>query len=135
MDLAEEVRTVEQSVNDIVRAKLDAFCKRLSHDGHVVKYELNDADGVNAVFIGKSAGRTASIEMTPTTEFYFLKLDDIYDRVSTAYDLDSKLEEVEDMMEDAEAFLSGNYREDVYEQGGARSIGGLIFTHRMAHRS
>jgi hypothetical protein len=58
------------------------------------------------------------VEMTDTSEVFFLTLDEVYQRHSTSYEPASKLEALDDLLEDAESYLAGQYFEDVYERDG-----------------
>ncbi|MFL6145143.1 MAG: hypothetical protein ACJ72N_25170 [Labedaea sp.] len=102
-----------------VQERLAEFGRQQGDKNSALEYEVTTDGGVKlTVRRGAGIEPVVVVEMTGTSEVFFLILDEVYQRHSTAYEPTSKLEAVDDLLEDAESYLAGRYFEDVYERDG-----------------
>jgi hypothetical protein len=109
----------------MVRDQFEETGRLLVSDQSAASYDVTESDGVSLTLVRKSDGAVARVEMTGTTEVYFLDLGGIYRVSATAYDPEEKQENLATFLVCATLFMRGNYVEVIRERKGrisSRSI-------------
>ncbi|TDD57595.1 hypothetical protein E1263_22815 [Kribbella antibiotica] len=107
-----EVGDLPKAVTD----KLTAYADRLPQPTSITR----ESDGDLRLTI--DGNRPAAVVMHGGTEVFVLELSTHYFTVQTAYDDETKLETVDDLLETLDVYLQGNYYEKVYESAAGEEL-------------
>ncbi|MFB6721903.1 hypothetical protein ACFCV3_17150 [Kribbella sp. NPDC056345] len=102
-------------LRDAVANKLAAYAARLPQ---AAVTRLDDGD----IRLTIDGHRPAAVVMQDSTEVFVLKLSTCYSSYQTAYDDETKLETVDDLLEELDVYLEGRYYEKVYESASGEEL-------------
>ncbi len=101
-----------------VRERMERFGASLADSGTASSLEVDEDGGLKITIYRDSDQQAASVEMTGTTEVYFLSLAGGYEIHDIAHDAEGKWAILENFLESARAFAEGKYHEEIYERNG-----------------
>ncbi len=102
-------------LRDAVANKLAAYAARLPQ---ATVTRLADGD----IQLTIDGNRPAAVVMHDSTEVFVLKLSTCYSRYHTAYDDETKLETIDDLLQGLDVYLEGRYHEKVYESASGEEL-------------
>jgi len=103
---------------DAVRGRMESLAESLVRSGVASSFEITEDGELRLRVHREKDASTASVTMTGTTEAYILNLGDVYMTARTAYDDDYKWEVLDDFFGCVEAFVEGDYHEEIGEWNG-----------------
>jgi hypothetical protein len=108
-----------------VKSRFEEFGLGLTRQGLLASYVVGLADGVSLTLHRAADGKIATVEMSGSTEVFFLELNGTYRTHATAYESTDKWEVIEGYLGTAASFMRKDYVEEILEQRGraiSRSI-------------
>jgi hypothetical protein len=102
-------------LRDAVANKLAAYGARLPA---AVVTRLDDGD----IRLTIDGDHPAAVVMHDSTEVFVLELSTCYSTHRTAYDDATKLETIDDLLEELDVYLEGRYYEKVYESASGEEL-------------